>query len=253
MLPEDRLEELTRRRREAARRAVLVRRAVALAAAVLATGAIWFLLFRGSGSGEQGDRGQGGRGVSEPVAGLVREMTPAERVDQLLLLGFEGTDASAPMVANRRNGMYKTIAARRARKVFAALGTKDIDALLDGVADDVHHVFPGDHPLGGERHSSEAMRRWFERLYTLFPEIDFQVQRVAVRGWPWDMSVAVQWTDRGRAADGEPYENQGAHWIRLQRGKATLIRAYLDTEKVSEGCRRMAAGGIAEAAAPPIT
>ena len=28
-------------------------------------------------------------------------------------------------------------------------------------------------------------------------------------GWPWDTALAVKWSDRGRAADGTPYENEG--------------------------------------------
>ena len=120
------------------------------------------------------------------------------------------------------------------------------------VAPDVHHVFPGDNAIGGERHSREAMERWFERLYRLIPEIEFEVKKVAVRGWPWDMIVAVEWSDRGKAADGVPYENEGAHWIRLRRGKATYIHAFLDTEKVTEICDRMAASGVEEAGAEPI-
>jgi ketosteroid isomerase-like protein len=149
--------------------------------------------------------------------------------------------------------MYKTIAKRRAHGLFASIGEGDHDALLRDVADDVHHIFPGDHALGGERHSREAMRRWFRRLDQLFPEIHFEVKRVAVKGWPWDMMIAVEWADRGLAADGEPYENEGAHWIRIKRGRGTYVHAYLDTEKVSRACERMAAAGIEEASAAPIT
>ena len=149
--------------------------------------------------------------------------------------------------------IYKAIVRRRARDLFAALSRGDWRAATKDLADDVHHVFPGDNALGGERHSREAFERWFERLYRLIPEIEFEVREVAVRGWPWDTAIAVEWTDRGRAADGEPYENEGAHWIRLQRGKATYIRAYLDTEKVTETCKRLASQGLEEAAAPPIT
>jgi ketosteroid isomerase-like protein len=149
--------------------------------------------------------------------------------------------------------MYKRIAAARIRSVFEGLTRGDFDAALADVADDVHHVFPGENAVGGERHSVDAMRRWFERLHALFPELEFEVERVSVRGWPWDMWVSVKWRDRGRAADGVAYENEGAHWIRIRRGKAVRIQAYLDTERVSEHCRRMAAAGIAEASAPPIT
>jgi len=120
------------------------------------------------------------------------------------------------------------------------------------MADDVHHVFPGDNALGGERHSRPAFERWFERLYRLIPEIEFEVHDVAVRGWPWDTAVAVEWTDRGRGADGTAYENEGAHWIRLRWGKAVAVHAYLDTERVSTLLETMAAAGIEEAAAAPI-
>ncbi len=57
---------------------------------------------------------------------------------------------------------------------------------------------------------------------------------------------------RPAAATEYPYENEGAHWIRLRRGKATYIHAYLDTEKVTEACERLAAAGVDEAAAAPI-
>jgi ketosteroid isomerase-like protein len=149
--------------------------------------------------------------------------------------------------------MYKSIARRRVKGVFAAIGRRDHEAMLKDVAPDVHHVFPGENALGGERHSREAMKRWFERLDLLFPQIEFEVGRVAVKGPPWNMEVAVEWTDRGKAADGGAYENRGAHWIHLRRGKAVSIHAYLDTDKVTASCERMAAAGIAEAGAAPIT
>lgn len=149
--------------------------------------------------------------------------------------------------------MYKRIAARRARGVFDALSRGDFKAIVDEVPPEVHHLFPGDNALGGERHSREGMKRWFERLHALFPEVTFEVTEVAVKGWPWDLRVAVQWTDHGRAADGEPYENRGAHWIRIHRGKPVRIQAYLDTDKVTAALERMSGAGIQEAAAQPIT
>jgi ketosteroid isomerase-like protein len=149
--------------------------------------------------------------------------------------------------------VYKAIARRKALATFEALSRGDWEAAIEDVAPDVHHVFPGDNAIGGERHSKEAMGRWFERLYLLIPDLHFDVKHIAVKGWPWDMMVAVEWADHGHASDGEPYVNEGAHWIRLQRGKATYIHAYLDTEKVTEICRRLAEDGVEEAAAAPIT
>ncbi len=80
------------------------------------------------------------------------------------------------------------------------------------------HVFPGDHALGGVRRTPEGMRRWFERLYAIFPELGFEVKHVLVRGWPWDTQVAVEWVDRATPPDGVPYVNEGAHVMRLRRG-----------------------------------
>jgi ketosteroid isomerase-like protein len=149
--------------------------------------------------------------------------------------------------------IYRAIVKRKARGIFEALSRGDWQATTKDVAEDVHHVFPGDNAFGGERHSRDAFERWLERLYRLIPDLRFEVQEVAVRGWPWNTAVAIQWTDHGRAVDGEPYSNEGAHWIRLRWGKAVEVHAYLDTEKVSAIADRLAAAGFEEAAAAPIT
>ena len=149
--------------------------------------------------------------------------------------------------------MYHAIVRRKARGIFESLGRGDWREASADIADDVVHVFPGDHPLGGERHSREAMEQWFQRLFRLFPEIEFEVKRVVAKGWPWDTLISVEWSDHGKAADGETYVNEGAHWIRLRWGKGVYVHAYLDTEILAAACRRMAAAGIEEAAAPPIT
>ena len=101
--------------------------------------------------------------------------------------------------------------------------------------------------------SPEPRGDWQATMGDLFPSLEFEVRKVAVTGPPWDMLVAVEWIDRSTAADGVTYANEGAHWIRIQRGKASYIHAYLDSGKVTEACERMAAAGIEEAAAPPIT
>ncbi len=100
--------------------------------------------------------------------------------------------------------MYKAIARRKVTQLFDALGRGDWEAAMADVAPDVHHVFPGDNAIGGERHSREAMERWFARLYRLIPEIQFEVRKVSVRGWPWDMLVAVEWPTAGGPATGAP-------------------------------------------------
>lgn len=148
--------------------------------------------------------------------------------------------------------MYKAIVRRRIRASFDAIARGDEHVALDGLAERVHHVFAGDHPLGGERHSREAVARWFARLHRLF-ELRFDVGRVSVSGPPWRMVVSVEWLAHVRPRRGDPYINEGAHIIEIRRGKVTYFHAYEDSQKVAEACRRMAAAGIEEAAAPQIT
>jgi ketosteroid isomerase-like protein len=147
--------------------------------------------------------------------------------------------------------MYHRFIRRRTARMFELLG-EDWQRSVDGLSEDVHHVFPGSHPLGGERHTREAVGRWFERLDRLFPGHAFQVQRVISRGLPWNLWVAVRWSAELRPQVGEPYENQGAHWLQIRWGKVTKLYAYLDSQLVAEACEVMVRAGIAEAAAEPI-
>ena len=60
------------------------------------------------------------------------------------------------------------------------------------------------------------MKRWFGWLYEIFPDLNFEVKRVLVRGWPWNTAGALEWVDRATATDGVPYVNEGTHVLRLR-------------------------------------
>jgi ketosteroid isomerase-like protein len=148
--------------------------------------------------------------------------------------------------------MYRRFVERQVREAFRQLSEGDYETSVGQMPPELVHVFPGDHALGGIRRTPEGMRKWFGRLYQIFPDLSFEVKRVLVRGWPWDTTVAVEWVDRAIPPDGVAYVNEGTHLMRLQRGKLTYIHAHLDTQKVAEVCDRLAQRGMAEAAAPPI-
>jgi len=147
---------------------------------------------------------------------------------------------------------FRLAVKRNVRATFRRVGQGDYETLLEQTAPSVLHVFPGDHALGGTRHTRDALRRWFERLFLLFPELHFEVKEVAVRGLPWDATVMVQWENRGRVCDGQPYANQGAHVLRLRRGRVVYLHEYLDSQRVAAVCRRLAQQGVSEATAKPI-
>jgi ketosteroid isomerase-like protein len=142
---------------------------------------------------------------------------------------------------------------RNVRATFRCVGQRDYETLLEQTAPSVLHVFPGDHALGGTRHTRDALRRWFERLFLLFPELHFEVKEVIVRGLPWDATIMVQWENWGSARDRQPYANQGAHVLRLRWGRVIYLHEYLDSQRVAAVCRRLARQGVSEAAAEPVT
>src|SRR5438067_7259206 len=82
--------------------------------------------------------------------------------------------------------MYRAFVRANLRRALRDLSRGRHEVLLRTCSPSIEHTFPGSHPLGGTRHSSDAVRRWFERLYRLFPQLSFEVHDVVVRGWPWD-------------------------------------------------------------------
>ena len=149
--------------------------------------------------------------------------------------------------------MYRAFVKHKARGHFANLSAGEWQKMTRDVADDVHHIFPGDHPLGGERHSRAAVERWFERLYRLYPQLEFDIQRVVSR------RLAVGHVDRDRMD--RPRHVRGWRALSQQRrslhpaalGQGRLHPRHLDTQEIAASCERMAAAGIEEAAAQPIT
>jgi beta-N-acetylhexosaminidase len=76
------------------------RRLTAVLIAAAATAVVWAALLRGGGEGTP--QSEPARGVSEQVADLVRGLSPPERVDQVLLLGYDGTQATGAIVGELR-------------------------------------------------------------------------------------------------------------------------------------------------------
>lgn len=148
--------------------------------------------------------------------------------------------------------MYHYIVKKIASASFEALNKGDYEKVLKGISPDITHTFSGNHPLGGTRHSVEAMRKWFKRLFVISPELHFTIKNIAVSGMPWNTVIAVEWIDRAKPADGSDYVNEGVHIIKMKWGKVFYLHAYLDTQLAAALCERLAKQGLAEASAAPI-
>lgn len=149
--------------------------------------------------------------------------------------------------------MYHFIVRRQVRKIFEGLSRGDWESALGGMADRFEHIFPGDHAMGGTRHSKAGLSAWFQRLFAVHPVLKFDIKHIASSGWPWDTTAVIEWRDRAVMADGDTsYVNDGVHIIRLRWGKIVSLHPYLDTAKYAAALKRLAGTGFAPAGAAPI-
>jgi ketosteroid isomerase-like protein len=148
--------------------------------------------------------------------------------------------------------IYRSIVEWQLRRAFAALNRGDHSPVLAAFGAPVEHVFFGDHALGGSRHTMTSIVPWYRRLKTVFPDLHFDIQSLAVRGMPWSTVALVEWRDRFTLRDGTRRGNQGVHVLRLKWGKVVSLRVYCDTQVLASVLRDLETQGVADAGMPPI-
>lgn len=149
--------------------------------------------------------------------------------------------------------MYHMVVRSKLRRAFECINRGEWAPILAGFAPVHRHVFYGEHALGGTRTSMVTTSRWYERLKKMFPDLAFEVRSIVVTGWPWKTRAIVEWTDRFTLPDGERGSNQGVHAFELAWGKVKQLEIHCDTARLQSYCARMAASGLTEAMADPIT
>jgi ketosteroid isomerase-like protein len=149
--------------------------------------------------------------------------------------------------------MYHRIVAAKVRQAFADLSAGKPDPLGEVMAPRFTYRFYGEHALPGERHTREALRRWTDRVARLLPGGRFQVHDVIVAGWPWNTRIATRVTVRATLPGGVPYENVFMQTIRMRWGRITEVHTLEDTAVLTRALDALAASGVAEAHAAPIT
>jgi ketosteroid isomerase-like protein len=148
--------------------------------------------------------------------------------------------------------IYRKIITNLIVKSFENVQNHKYEELLVAIDPKVTHHFAGDHSLGGTRHDKEALKKWFERVGRVLPNLRFEVKDVIVKGMPWNTLVIARWVATCKLENGEPYVNPGVHFIKIKWGKAYSFDVYEDSLAVSNGLKAQAISGIKEAVADKI-
>jgi len=148
--------------------------------------------------------------------------------------------------------MYHQIVEKKIRALFDAINRGDARPVIEEFARDFEHAFLGAHALGGARHSVEATRLWYERLYRLLPDIHFTIERISIRGTPWNTIAVVEWQETNSATDGVRTTARGVHLVWIRWGKMTRLLILPETHKLCATLERITEKGVSEAAAEEI-
>lgn len=154
--------------------------------------------------------------------------------------------------------MYKTIVRWRVRALFAEANKGNWQAIIDSFSKKFVYRFVGDTPLGGTRTTRHAMQAWFQRIYRLVPDAQLYPEVIVVEGTPWNTRVMTYVKFKGTlpslaGAPGAPYENEVMQLMRLRWGRICSVLTLEDTQRFVAVLPALAAAGIADATAAPIT
>jgi len=144
------------------------------------------------------------------------------------------------------------IVRRVAAKAYRSLNAGDYQAIVGSFRPDGVLCFVGDHAMGGELHGVTLIHQWFQRVFRLFPDLQFQPRAIVVGGMPWNTVVTTRFTVRATLPDGRRYANEGMQFLRLRWGRIVEDRLYEDTQALTWALATIAALGNEEATAAPL-
>jgi ketosteroid isomerase-like protein len=149
--------------------------------------------------------------------------------------------------------VYHRIVTGKVRATFGQIGAGNWEPMLAGMASRFSYRFYGNSALSGERRTLGGLRRWWERATRLLPNPDFTVEEVIVAGWPWATRIATRVRVHAVLADGSAYDNIFMQNMSMRWARITEIHTLEDTATLQKALDHLAAAGIDEARAEPIT
>jgi ketosteroid isomerase-like protein len=109
-----------------------------------------------------------------------------------------------------------------ASQAFDAINRRDLDALLALIDDDVE-IVTRIAAMEGGLHGHDGMRRWWENMFTAFPDYYFEVVDVRDLG---DVTLAsLRALGHGAGSD-VPFEDLLWHASQWRRGQCVWWRAF---------------------------
>ena len=109
-------------------------------------------------------------------------------------------------------------------KFFQVLNEQDLVEAENLLAPGAELFFPKTRPMVGKNRILKFLKIFFRQ----YPELIFTVVRVILQ----EDHAAVHWTNRGTSRRKEPYENEGATILEMERGKIVYISDFFkDTGK----------------------
>jgi ketosteroid isomerase-like protein len=129
--------------------------------------------------------------------------------------------------------MISAIALRIIGRASRQLAAGDIRPLLRTYRIDAIDTFPGQSSWAGVYRGREEIGGFLRR----FVDVGLKLQPVDVvaKGWPWNMTVCVLFTDHLTTPEGERvYQNRGVLYLRMRWGKVVSQETFLDTQRVAK-------------------
>jgi hypothetical protein len=124
--------------------------------------------------------------------------------------------------------LYRWFVRKQARALWDRLSDQRVDDIP--IADDVHFVYLGDHPLATDLHGADAMRDWLRNeLFRRLPRLRFDVEEMVVEGGPWSTRMATRYAVR---RDGK-LVYRGVQFTRIVWGKLVEEGILLDPKALS--------------------
>jgi ketosteroid isomerase-like protein len=110
--------------------------------------------------------------------------------------------------------IYRWFVRKQALAGWRLLSDQRLDEIR--IADNVHFVYLGDHPLAADIHGADAVRAWLRNeLFGRLPGLRFEVEDMIVEGNPRTTRMATRYAAK---RDGQ-LVYRGVQFVRIEWGR----------------------------------